>query len=307
MLSILFAALLPWLYWDQGPATANAVKQAGIERLYVPPDQVSDWKSAGIAAQPFNAEQFTRIPVLGIAHQIDTAGATSAPWVIGNGWRFERDRNRKYYYNVPWHKATLAAAEAYAYGAEAVVRADARDVGAFGRMLAFLRGIDGPAMPVLANIGIVDDGSAQTSEVLNLLARRNLLFQIIKGPDPKYDLNVQIGTKEYPKSAAANPAAFATLVRQKLGDEKRLLRVYGTDVVIGRLTGDKRNARLHLINYGGSKVEGMRVRVRGDYAHGSVAAFGIGNATLSDYSVADGATEFTIPEMDVYAVVDLQN
>jgi hypothetical protein len=306
MLSILCAALLPWLFWDQGPATANAVKQAGIERLYVPADQVSDWKSAGIAAQPFVMAQFTRIPVLGIAHQVDTAGATSAPWVIGNGWRFERDRNGKYYYNVPWHKATLAAAEAYAYGVEAVVHADARDLAAFGRMLVFLRSIDRPAMPVLANIGITDDGSAQTGEVLNLLARRNLLFQVVRAPDPKYDLNVQIGTKEYPKSAAANPAAFAVLVRQKLGDEKRLLRVYGTDVVIGRLTGDERNARLHLINYGGSKVEGMRVRVRGDYAHGSVAAFGTGNATLTDYSVANGATEFTIPEMDVYAVIDLQ-
>jgi hypothetical protein len=306
MSSIFLAALLPWLFWDQGPATANAVKQAGIEQLYVPPDQVSDWKSAGIAARTFDMAQFTRIPVLGIAHQIDTAGATSAPWVIGNGWRFERDRSRKYYYNVPWHKATLAAAEAYTYGVEAAVHADARDLPAFGRMLAFLRSIDRPAMAVLANVGIIDDGSPETGEVLNLLTRRNLLFQIVQAPDSKYDLNVRIETKEYPKTAAANPAAFAAVVRQKLGDEKRLLRVYGADVVIGRLTGDGRNARLHLINYGGSKVEGMRLRVRGDYAHGSIAGFGIGNATLADYSVADGATEFTIPEMDVYAVVDLQ-
>ena len=306
MLSILCAALLPWLFWDQGTATANAIKQAGIERLYVPPDQVTDWKSAGVAAQPFEMAQFTRIPVLGIAHQIDTAGATSAPWVIGNGWRFEREPRSKYYYNVPWHKATLAAAEAYAYGVEAVIHADSRDLAAFGRMLAFLRSIDQPAMQVLANIGVVDDGSAQTGEVLNLLARRNLLFRVVQAPDSKWDLNVQIGTKEYPKSAAANPAGFATLVRQKLGDEKRLLRLYGTDVVIGRLTGDGRKARLHLINYGGSKVEGMRVRVRSEYAHESVAAFGIGNAALTDYGFANGATEFTIPEMDVYAVVDLK-
>jgi hypothetical protein len=306
MLSILCAALLPWLFWDQGPATVNAIRQAGIERLYVPPDQVNNWKAARIDAEPFDLAQLTRIPVLGIAHQIDTAGATSAPWVIGNGWRFERDGSRKYYYNVPWHKATLAAAEAYAYGVEAVVHADARDLAAFGRMLAFLRGIGGPAMPALANIGIIDDGSAQTGEVLNLLARRNLLFQVVQASDPKYDLNVQIGTREFPKTAASDPAAFAGLVRQKLGDEKRLLRLYGTDVVIGRLTGNERNMRVHLINYGGSKVEGMRVRVRGDYAHGSVAAFGIGNAALTDYSVTNGATEFTIPEMDVYAVVDLR-
>ncbi len=36
MLAFLLAALLPALYWDQGPPTANAVKQAGVERLYVP-------------------------------------------------------------------------------------------------------------------------------------------------------------------------------------------------------------------------------------------------------------------------------
>jgi hypothetical protein len=64
--------------------------------------------------------------------------------------------------------------------------------------------------------------------------------------------------------------------------------------------------RVHLINYGGGKVEGLRVRVRGTYAHGTLAAFGVKSAALIDYNTADDGTEFTIPEMDVYAVVDLK-
>ncbi len=106
---------------------------------------------------------------------------------------------------------------------------------------------------------------------------------------------MQIGTKEFPKEDAADPFAFATLVRQKLTDEKRLLRLYGSDVVLGRLNGDATRVRVHLINYGGGKVDGLRVRVRGEYAHGTLAAFGIQNAALADYGVADGGTEFTIP------------
>jgi hypothetical protein len=305
MLAFFLAALLPGLYWDQGPATASAVKQAGIERLYVPPNQVAAWNAEEFAARSFDPEEFTKITVLGVAHRIDFAGATSAPWVTGNGWRIERNRGGKYYYNVMWKKATLAAAEAYAYGADAVVRPDPRDLTAFGSILAFFRSIERPPMPELANIGFIDDGSDTAGEVLNLLARRNLLFRVVSAPDPKLDLNVEIGSKEYPKAAAANPAAFAMLVRQKLTDEKRLVRLYGSDVVLVRLTGDDEGVRVHLINYGGNTIEGLRVRVRGAYAHGKLSVFRVPNAALADYSVTEGGTEFTVPEMDEYAVVDL--
>jgi hypothetical protein len=174
-------------------------------------------------------------------------------------------------------------------------------------MLAFLGSLDDAALPELANIGIVDDGSAVTGEVLNLLARRNLLARVVATPDAKYDLNVRIGSKEYPREQAADPSAFAAMIRRKLTDEKRLLRIYGSEVVLGRLTGEGPRARVHLINYGGGKVEGLRVRVRGAYTQGKLAAFNVENAELVDYARTDDGTEFTVPEMDVYAVVDLQN
>ena len=307
MLGCFLAALLPWLYWDQGPATADAVKQAGIARLYVPAGQESAWKAAGFEARAFDAAKFIKLPAPGVEYKMNVAAATSLPWVDANGWRFVRDRGRHaYYYDVAWHKAGLAAAEAYVYGVEAVIHPDARDVGTLGQMLAFLQSIDRPQMPVLANVGIIDDGSEETGEVLNLMSRRNLLFQVVQAPDPKYDLNVQIGTKEFPKEEAADPYGFATLIRRKLTDEKRLLRIYGSDVVLGRLAGDSAQVRVHLINYGGGKVEGLRVRVRGEYPHGTLGAFGVKTTALDDLSAAGDATEFTIPEMGVYAVVDLK-
>ena len=306
MLAFLLAALLPALHWDQDPSTAKAVKEAGVQRLYVSADQVLAWKNQGFDAQAFDAAEFVKVPAPGVEYKMDVAAATSLPWVDANGWRFARDGSRAYYYNVPWHKAALAAAEAYANGVEAAVHLDARELAVFGKMLAFLRSIDAPPLPVMANIGMVDDGSQQTGEVMNLMARRNLLFRVVRAPDPTCDLNVQIGTGEFSKEAAANPFAFATLVRKKLTDEKRLVRVYGSDVVLARMNGDATRVRVHLINYGGSKVDGLRVRVRGEYAKGTLEAFGIQNALLVDYAVADGGTEFTLPSMNVYAVVDLK-
>jgi len=306
MLGFFLAALLPGLYWDQGPKTADVVRQAGIERVFVPAGQEGAWKTAGIDAQPFDASKFVKLPAPGVERRMNIAAATSMPWVDANGWRLERDGRHQYSYDVPWRKAALAAAEAYVYGVDAVVHPETRDLTAFGEMLAFLKSIDQPAMPVMANIAIIDDGSDEMGEVLNLLSRRNLLYRIVTTPDPKYDLSVQIGTEDFPKDAALDPSAFATLVRQKLTDEKRLLRIYGSDVVLGKLNGDGQHLRVHLINYGGGKVDGLRVRVLGAYQHGKLAAFGIKDPALADYAVADGGTEFTIPEMGTYAVVDLE-
>jgi hypothetical protein len=282
------------------------VKEAGVKRLYVPADQVAAWKNQGFDAEAFDAAKFVKVPAPGVEYKLDVAAATSLPWVNANGWRFARGGSHTYYYVAPWRKAALAAAEAFANGVDAAVHPDARDLATFGKMLAFLQSILAPPLPPMANIGIVDDGSNQTGEVMNLMARRNLLFRAIPAPDPHYDLNVQIGTKEFSKDDAADPFAFATLVRKKLTDEKRLVRLYGSDVVLTAVNGDATRVRVHLINYGGGKVEGLRVRVRGEYAKGSLEAFGIQNTALTDYALADGGTEFTVPSIDVYAVVDLK-
>jgi len=305
MIWFLLAALLPGLYWEQGVETAPALKKAGLQRVYVPAEHEQAWRAAGFTAVAFDPQRHAKAEAPGVQYRLSVASATSVPWIDANGWRFQRNVGKTWSYSVPARKAALAMAEPYAYGVDAVVRLDPPDLDLFARMLAFLRRIDRPRMPALANIGIVDDGSDVTGEVLNLLARRNLLFKVLMAPDPRYDLNVRIGSKEYPEEEAADPYTFAGKLRYQLTDEKRLVRIYGSDVVLVRLTGDGERARLHLINYANRRVNGLRVRMLGEYRAGELAAFGIDNAALLDYAARDGATEFTVPDIDTYAVVDL--
>ena len=113
--------------------------------------------------------------------------------------------------------------------------------------------------------------------------------------------------KEYPKAEAANPSVLAEKVRANLTDAKRSLRIYGSEVVIGRLLAQNGSARLYLINYqsGHRAVEGIRVRVAGDYSKHSVSAYDAPGRSLMDYGMKTGAIEFTLPELKTYAVVDL--
>jgi hypothetical protein len=295
---LLLASILPGLYWDQAPVPG--VKNAGVERLYVPAGQQEAWARQGVTALVLDPAKLTKVTTPGVEYRMNQAAATSVPWIDANGWRFLRDANHKYYYDVPAVSAPLAMAESFAYGVDAIIRPTG-DLEPFGRMLEFLKRIDRPRLPAMANLGVIDDGTESVGEVMNLLARRNLLFRVVQAPDPKLDLNLKPGRDE-----AADPSAYAQTVRQKLGDDKRLVRLYGSDVVIAYLTGDASGSRLHLLNYSNRKVVGMRVRLRSEYAKGTLAAFGIEKVALTDYEKSAGATEFTVPEMSVYAVIDLE-
>jgi hypothetical protein len=142
-------------------------------------------------------------------------------------------------------------------------------------------------------------------EALNLLVRRNLLFKIVSAPSAQYRVNVKLGTPEFPTDAAKDPSTFALAVRRQLTDEQRTLRIFGTEIVIGRLTGDGSRLRLHLLNYGGRDTEGVRVRLRGTHPEGEVSVAGQGKVALEDRGIVDGGTEFTVPRLGPYAVVDL--
>jgi hypothetical protein len=294
------AVLLPTLFWDRPVETADTLRKAGIERLYVPAGQQQAWRKAGFAATAFDRAHAVQAVAPTVEYHMDVASATRVPWVDANGWRFDREPGRSYFYDAPAGSAALAAAEAFAYGVDAAIHAVPDDLAPLARMLRFLGEIDKPRLPVRANIGVVDDGSDTMAEVLNLLARHNLLFHVIPSADPGYDLNFH----NVPE--AADPYEFAMKTRRDLTDEKRFLRIYGSNVVLVRLTGDASQARVHLLNYGKAVVKGLRVRVSGSYAQGQLAAFAHPGETLADYTVQDGATEFTIPEMAAYAVVDLR-
>ena len=294
------AVLLPTLFWDRPPETADALRKAGIERLYVPAGREQAWRKLGFAATAFDRAHAVQAVAPKVEYHMDVASATRVPWVDANGWRFEREPGRSFLYDLPAGTAALAAAEASAYGVDAAIRATPEDLASFGQMLKFIGEIDQPRLPVRANIGVTNDGSDTIAEVLNLLARHNLLFHVVPSADPKYDLNI----RNVPEGA--NPYDFAMKVRHDLTDEKRLVRIYGSNVVLVRLTGDATQARVYLLNYGSAAVKGLRVRVLGAYPRGKLAAFGRASAALADYSVEEQATEFTIPDMGTYTVVDLR-
>ena len=99
---------------------------------------------------------------------------------------------------------------------------------------------------------------------------------------------------------------MAHLVRSTLGDEHRSLRIYGTQVVLARVTSNGARLRVALLNYDGArrKVDGLRVRVLGRFAHYTAATPG-SPIQLTDYAADDQATEFSLPELKSFAVIDL--
>lgn len=226
------------------------------------------------------------------------ARATSSPWIDSNAWRFIRHPRAKFCIDAAGKLSALAAAEAFAYGVNALVRTAADGVTAFNRMLEFLRGLPEADLPPLANIGVVDDNTARAGELMNLLSRRNLLYRVVSAPDPHLEVNVAPG-------GDPDPSRQAYAIRRQLGDDKRLLRLYGSEVVIGRLTGDGTRIRLHLVNYSQRPVNGLRVRIAGNYSKAALRVFNIPDAKPADFSAQTKATEFTVVSMNEYAVVDL--
>jgi hypothetical protein len=302
-------ASLPCVYWPQGAETRAVLEAAAIKRICVAPQRADSWRAAGFTVTPLSeAELASReaLPSPGIAPRAGLASPTRAPWIVANGWRFARHPDAKFVYDVPAGKAALAAAEAFAYGADAVLKIDPADVGDLGRMLTFLEILPASELPPVADLAVVDDGSAITGEVMNLLARRNLLFQIVRSPSSQFRVNIAVGSPEYPREEAANPSEFALKVRRQLTDEQRTVRLFGSETVICRLTGNAARIRLQLLNYGGREIEGLRIRLRGRYGNGEVDDAGAGRLPLADHVVAEGATEFSVPRMTTYAVIDLE-
>jgi hypothetical protein len=304
----LAALLLPLLLWDRGPETVDQLRRAQIRQIAVPLSLAEQWKAIkDMDVVPADPNQFITVPVPSLTFNAQVSSATRAPWVNQNGWRFLRRPGGSYLYDTKSEGALLAAGEAFTYGVRAYIRADATELDALGRMLAFLGGIPDRRMNPEVNIGFLDDGSPQSGEFMNLLVRRNLLFKVVPRPDPKLDLNVALGEPDYPRVEASNPKLLAEKVRAHLTDEKRLLRVYGSEIVIGRLLGDRDAGRLFLINYGAAKspVHGLRIRILGSYPKLHAVQYGNAPCQLTDILTGPDATEFTLPELGTFATIDL--
>jgi hypothetical protein len=293
---------------------AQAVGQNGRVRFYVT-GVASSLAQRGLARPvPGDSERaaFEQVPPPRIEFRPDVSQATTAPWIESNGSRFQRGLKKANYAKLPAGSALLAAAEAFTFDVEAILNPDPSDVEPLGNMLQFLKAQEQPALPLMANIGVVDDRSPEMSEILNLLTRRNLLYRVVAARDRTLNLTVRLGTPEFPREAAKDPYEFAARVRARLGDDNRLVRLYGTSTVIAHLTGDQARARLYLLSYGGNRRQQrgqgiIRVRVLGRYQPIRFAAFEADpGAQLIDVENPGNTTEFSVPGFVTCAIVDLR-
>ena len=301
---------------------APAADSAG--KLYVTTAASSLIEQGLAASAPTGAEAAAFEAVNGPSVRTfnNVAQATTSPWVDANAWRFQRGMKKASYEKLAAGSAVPAAAEAFAFNVDAILNPDPADIPELGRFLGFLKGQERAGLPAMANIGVIDDRSPQMDEVLNMLTRRNLLYRVVSAPDRKLDLTVQLGSKNFPRESAANPSDFAARVREKLSDDKRLIRIYGTSTVIAHLTGDGKRAQLFLLSYarGGGRGQGtvqgrqgggggqpIRIRLLGRYRPVKVAAYGAAdNAQLMDVENPENTTEFSLPPFNALAIVDLQ-
>jgi hypothetical protein len=280
----------------------------GQMRLYAGPAAAALVSQGLLASAPADASPFQIVPAPGLRSVRNDAQATVAPWVDSNGWRFSRGLTHVNYAKLPAGASLLAAAEAFAFGVDAIVNPDAADLEELGRLLAFLKPLGRPVLPVIADVGVVDDGSPQMGEVLNMLTRRNLMYRVVPRGDRSLAVTVEAGTPLFPRDALSNPSDFAARVREALGDDRRSVRVYGTSTVIAHLTGDETRVRLQLLSYSRNRAQSsIRVRLLGRYQPRALAAFGApADAALGDVRNPDNAaTEFSVPAFNTIAVVDL--
>jgi hypothetical protein len=252
--------------------------------------------------EPANA---VKLEVPRVQYRPNEASATRSPWIDANGWRIIREPGRSFVYHVPGEAAALATAEAFTYGTDALIATDAAGADAYNHMLDFLRQIPPLDVTPVTDFGVVDDKSDAAGELLNLLTRQNLLYKVEAAPDRSLRLNVRLGSKEYPSNEVINPNLLAHKIRLQVGDENRSLRIYGSEVVIARLATNSRQGRVYLLNYASRPVRGLRVRVRGAYAKGETRIFDVTDDQLEEWLHDGDATEFTVRELNAFAVVDL--
>ncbi len=243
---------------------------------------------------------YTKVPPPGVRFRMNMATATRAPWIDSNIWRYRRKPKDNFLCDVKDKSVVVAMAEAFSQGAHVDLQISPGQKADFDAMTAFLKTIpDGPRKP-WANITVTEDGSPLAGEALLLLTRRNMFYRV--GPkDAGSALHLNFTAK------SGNVYEQVLEARDKLGDEKRPVRIFGSEQTIADVMREGNKVRVFLINYGTRPVETLRVRVEGNYTPQQVKAyvFNGANAKLSEFERDGAFTEFTLEAFPSFAVLDL--
>ena len=179
--SLLLLAALPCVYWTQGADRRPALKAAGIDADLRAARPGRGVEAAGVdrdrrsSAAELTAREALPVPGIRGARRI-ASRRPAAPWVNANGWRLPRDR--------PASRLRRARRHGGARRRRSLRlrrrRRAARSIPPTSpprRRCCLPAQLPASDLPDVADFAVVDDGSAETGEVMNLLARRNLLFQ----------------------------------------------------------------------------------------------------------------------------------
>src|SRR5216683_1727310 len=118
----MFGLFLSSIYWDAGAESAAALKEAGVVRVLVPASQVESWRGApGISVAIGDPLHAVKLAPPAVNYRMEEASASQSPWIDSNGSKILRQPHAQFYYNAPGAIAPLAAAEAFMFGASAMV------------------------------------------------------------------------------------------------------------------------------------------------------------------------------------------
>jgi hypothetical protein len=247
-----------------------------------------------------------------------TSGATGGPWIDANGWLIQYHRalsarpvllacDPPKDARLRPGSVELGVAEAAAFGARFAIKLDDRFRGALsdaqpravaewkrvGEQLAFSERPIFAGAPA-ANIAVVAGALEPVAEALNLLARRNLPFVVIRRADAsmeslkKYRLVIAIGQAPLSPSAPAtekgravasagapmlierkeviDPEEFVAEIGKRMSG-RRLYTLDNAETVIScPWTLEDGRLAVYLINYAIDQLAGVRLRVAGKFS-----------------------------------------
>ena len=83
---------------------------------------------AAAAPTGTEAESFQEVPSPGLRFVANVAQATTSPWIDSNAWRYHRGLRKANYSKLAAGAGPLAAAEAFAFGVDAILNPEPADL-----------------------------------------------------------------------------------------------------------------------------------------------------------------------------------
>lgn len=240
-----------------------------------------------------------------------SAGPTGAPWVTSNGWRIRIARHRQGA-NGRWPMLdtapksashALAVADAMAYGGVWLARYDPStwaEVTAAVRFYAKYAGRLAWA-PVAALAVIGEFGHPFEEEFVNLLARRQVGFELLK-PGDRSKAPHSVDLRRVPRD---DPYAAVAATHLRIGRKSDVLRLWNGGAINTHYTASGAQGLCHLVNYTGRRAaHDVSVWFARRWRSASLAT--PEGTTALPVRPVNGGIEIPLPPVAVFATIELE-